>query len=145
MTKFKALDPQEARKIEEKAVEEYSPKIEKKAEKTPINGKQQPILTLTSIFPFKLFPDKLLIFDDRITIIKKLGPGMEQVRHIHLKEIAQTEADCGPIFGHLHIIPKLRTEEVMTIDRISRAKALEARELIESLIDKPLDIKESVF
>ncbi len=146
MAKFTALDPDEARKIEKKAFEQFAPELEKKPEKEkPKLTKETPLFAVKSIFPFQLFPDELLVYKDKVTLITRLGPGMEKIRHLHLKEIAQLEADCGPIFGHLHIIPKLRTEETMLIDRLSRKQALEAREFIENLIDKPLEIKESTF
>ncbi len=146
MTKFSALDPEEARKIEKKALEQFAPGLEKELEKEKaIPTKVQPLFIVKSIFPFQLFPDELQIYKDKVTLITRLGPGMEKIRHLHLQEIAQLEADCGPIFGHLHIIPKLRTEETMLIDRLSRKQALEAREFIEDLIDKPKEIKESTF
>lgn len=141
MTKYVALDPEQARKIEEEAVRKFAPK-------EPIKNtqaKQEPIYVAKAIFPFQLFPDELQVFPDKVTLITRLGPGMEKIRHMHIQEIAQLEADCGPIFGHLHVIPKLRTEEPMLIERISRKKALEVRDFIEDLLDKPPEIKESTF
>lgn len=146
MDKFETLDPKEAKRIEEEAVAKFSPKKDKKiSQNYKPDGKEEPVFKLKSVFPFKLFPDELLIFKERITLVKNYGPGMVQVRHMHINEIAQVEADCGPIFGHLHVIPKLRTEEVMTIERVARKKVLEARDVIENLLDKPIEIKESVF
>lgn len=141
MTQYVSLDPEQARKIEEEAVKKFTSQVATKE----LPKKPGPIYTAKAIFPFQLFPDELQVFPDKVTLITRLGPGMEKIRHLHLHEIAQLEADCGPIFGHLHIIPKLRTEEAMLIDRLSRKQALEARDFIEELLDKPIEIKESTF
>ncbi len=141
MTKYIALDPDQARKIEEAAVKKFTPSVPEKK----VSTKPEPIFTVKAIFPFQFFPDELQVFPDKVTLITRLGPGMEKIRQMHLHEIAELEADCGPVFGHLHIIPKLRTEEPMLIDRLSRKKALEARDFIENLLDNPPEIKESTF
>jgi len=141
MTKFAVLEPEQAKKIEEEAVKKFISSVETKE----TAKKPEPIFVVKAIFPFQLFPDELQVYKDKVTLINRLGPGMEKIRHLHLQEIAQLEADCGPIFGHLHIIPKLRTEEAMLIERLSRRKALEARDFIEELIDKPPEIQESTF
>lgn len=141
MTKFVALDPEQARQIEKEALNKFASPVQSNS----IPKKAEPLYVAKAIFPFQLFPDELQVYKDKVTLITRLGPGMEKIRHMHLHEIAQLEADCGPIFGHLHIIPKLRTEETMLIDRLSRKKALEARDFIEDLVDKPIEIKESTF
>lgn len=146
MDKFETLDPKEAKRLEDEAVAKFTP-VDKQKPKVEVSSKQkeEPIFKARSVFPFELFPDELLVFKNRLTLVKNLGPGMTQVRHMHLHEIAQVEADCGPIFGHLHVIPKLRTEEPLTIERLWRKKTLEARDFIENLMDKPPEINESTF
>lgn len=133
MTKFEPLSPQEARKIEVEAVAKFlkKPLVEKKPKLDP-----DEIAHIKSIFPFQLFPDELIIKRETITFISNLGPGMKQSRTIHFDDIAQVEADLGPIFAHLHIIPKLRTEEQIIIDRISRKDALATEKLVEEMIEK---------
>jgi hypothetical protein len=132
MTKFEPLSPQEARKIEAEAVTKFMGKtpVEKKPKLAP--GE---IAHIKAIFPFQLFPDELIIKRETVTFINRLGPGMKQSRTIHFDDIAQVEADLGPIFAHLHIIPKLRTEEQMIIDRISRKDALATEKLVEEIIE----------
>jgi len=141
MTKFVALEPEQVRKIEAEAINKFtSTLVTKKVPKKP-----EPIYVAKAIFPFQLFPDELQVYKDKVTLITRLGPRMEKTRNLHLHEIAQLEADCGPFFGHLHIIPKLRTEEAMLIDRLSRKQALEVKDFIEDLLDNPPEIHESTF
>ncbi|MEX0617082.1 MAG: hypothetical protein WD231_04735 [Candidatus Woykebacteria bacterium] len=133
MAKFESLSSKEAKELEEEAVEHYKEKVPKKIRQTY----QEPdiIHKVKSMFPFQLFPDELLIKKDKITLVNNVGPGMRRMRDLHLHDIAQVEADVGPLFGHLHVIPKLRTEEPLLIDRISRKEALQTRKIIEDLIE----------
>ena len=132
MSRFQSLTPDEARKIEEGALESYKGKVPKKVRETY----QEPdvIHKVKSTFPFQIFPDELIIRKHKITLINRIGPRMSQVRDMHVPDIAQVEADVGPVFGHLHVIPKLRTEDPIIIDRLTRKEALMAREIIEDLI-----------
>lgn len=131
MTKYEPLDPEEAKKIEKEAVERYL------AENNGRKPKLAPgvLCHVKSIFPFQLFPDELTVRAETITLISRLGPGMQQSRTIHFDDVAQVEADCGPFFGHIHIYPKLRTETPLLIERLSRKDTLETEKLIEELIE----------
>ena len=131
MTKYEPLDPAEAKRIEKEAVERYLAQTGEVKSKLPLGV----LAHVKSIFPFKLFPDELIVKTETITLISRLGPGMQQSRTIHFDDVAQVEADCGPIFGHLHIFPKLRTEAPMLIERISRKDALSTERLIEEIIE----------
>jgi hypothetical protein len=130
MGKFETLTPQRARTLEEEAV--------KAAEFSFSNNKLYKdldiILIIKSIFPFELFPDELIIRKERVTLINRTLPRVTMVRDMHMHDIAQAEADCGPVFGHLHVYPKLRTEEPLLIERVKRKDVLKAREIIESFI-----------
>jgi len=131
MQKFETLTPTEAKEIEEKAVRNFT-------EKRTVNptSDSDVILQVKSVFPLQLFPDELIVHKNKVTLINRTGPQMSQIRDMHLHDIAQVEADCGPFFGHLHVYPKLRTEEPLLIDRLSRDDTLKAREVIENMIEE---------
>lgn len=134
MGRFQTLTPTEAKIIEEKAVKAYdtsaSTNVRSKYDDPEI------ILKIKSVFPFELFPDELIIKKDKVTLVNRTLPGTSMVRDMHIHDIAQAEADCGPIFGHLHVYPNLRTEQPLLIERLLRKDALAAREIIEDLITR---------
>ncbi len=132
MGRFQTLTPQQARTIEDNAIKAFTFTNAKKEEK--VNEDPEIVLKIKSVFPFELFPDELIIKKDRVTLINRTLPGTNMVRDMHVHDIAQAEADCGPIFGHLHVYSKLRTEVPLLIERLKRKDALAAREIIESLI-----------
>ncbi len=140
MAKFETLTGAQAKRIEEEALKPFFSEIKKSEKK-----EGELLFKAKSIFPFQLFPDELFVYPDRITLITRVGPRMSQMRDMHLHDIAQVEADTGPVFGHLHIYPKLRTEEPFLIDRLSRSEALKAREVIESMLTQELPAKESTY
>ncbi len=132
MGKFETLSPTEARILENEAIKDYDSPIPTKTQETY----EDPdiILTIKSIFPFELFPDELIIRKDKVTLINRTLPRFTMIRDMHMHDIAQAEADCGPIFGHLHVYPKLRTEEPLLIERVKRKDVLRAREIIEDYL-----------
>lgn len=130
MGRFETLTPQRARTIEEEAVQAAKFSFSD----TKLYKDRDIILIIKSVFPFELFPDELIIKKDRVTLINRTLPRVNMIRDMHMHDIAQAEADCGPIFGHLHVYPKLRTEEPLLIERVKRKDVLRAREIIESFI-----------
>lgn len=132
MTKFETLTPQQGRIIEDRAVKAFADTLPTKVRETYRDP--DVILKIKSVFPFELFPDELIIRGDKITLINRTLPGTNMIRDMHMHDIAQAEADCGPIFGHLHVYSKLRTEIPMLIERVRRKDVLKAREVIESLL-----------
>ena len=130
MSKLEPLKPEEARRLEKEAVQKYVSKPGNS--KKPLPGV---LLRVRSMFPFQLFPDELIIKMDTITFVRRMGPGMSQEKTLHFDDVAQVEVGLGPIFAHLHVYPKLRTEEEFLIDRISRKDALAAEKMIEDKIE----------
>ncbi|MEX0617081.1 MAG: hypothetical protein WD231_04730 [Candidatus Woykebacteria bacterium] len=136
MGRFQALTPQEAKMIEDQAVRAYDNGVYSLP-----NGQGRPngagiIFMVRSVFPFQLFPDEMIIFADRVKLITKTLPASDMTIEMHIHDVAQVEADCGPIFGQLQVYPKLRTEEPLVITRIFRKDALAAREILEELITR---------
>lgn len=132
MGRFETLTPQQARIIEERAVKSFANTIPTKTRETYKDP--DVFLKIKSVFPFDLFPDELIIKRDKVTLINRTLPGTNMIRDMHMHDIAQAEADCGPIFGHLHVYSKLRTETPLLIERVRRKDVLKAREIIESLL-----------
>lgn len=132
MGRFQTLTPQQAREIEQNAIQAFTLTKVKKEEK--MYEDSEVVLKIKSVFPFELFPDEMIIKTDKVTLVNRTLPGTSMVRDMHMHDIAQAEADCGPVFAHLHVYSKLRTEEPLLIERVKRKDALEARELIEDLI-----------
>ncbi|HEY4694642.1 MAG TPA: hypothetical protein VIH52_01625 [Candidatus Nanoarchaeia archaeon] len=132
MVKFEPLTSEEAKRIEQEALEKYYRATSEGKKPKLAEGE---LAHIKSIFPFHLFPDELIIRPETVTYIIRWGPGMHQSTTIHFDDIAQVAADVGPFLGQLRIIPKLRTEEPLIIEKISRKNALALEKLIEGMIE----------
>ena len=137
MGMFATLTPTEAKMIEEQAVKAYEAGVNFVPDgNLRPSGSDTPdiIFRVRSVFPFQLFPDEMIIFRDRVRLITRTLPAADMVIDMHIHDVAQVEADVGPIFGQLQVYPKLRTEEALLITRLFRKDALAAREILEDLI-----------
>lgn len=135
--KFQSLTPEGAHKLEEEAIEIYKGKIPRKARKT--YTEPGIIHKVKSMFPFQLFPDELIITKEKVTLLNNVLPGMRVVLDLPIEDVAQVEADCGPVFAELYVYPRLRNQETLHITRLSRKEALAAQRIIESMIKKTTD------
>jgi hypothetical protein len=136
MGRFQTLTPQEGRIIEEQAVRTYGNNDFFSPNGNSNHNGLEMVFKVRSVFPFQLFPDELIVFKDRVRLITRLLPAADMVIEMHMHDVAQVEADVGPIFGQLQVYPKLRTEESLLITRLFRKDALAAREILEELIKR---------
>lgn len=139
MGHFESLSPEKARMIEEEAIEKYKTKIPRKDRKT--YTEPGTLHRVKSIFPLQLFPDELIVTKEKVTHLRNMGPGMREVIDIPLNDVVQVEADVGPIFGHVHVHPKMRKQEDILITRVWKKDALAIQRIIESLIKRPPEEK----
>jgi hypothetical protein len=56
-----------------------------------------------SIFPFMLFPDRLIVEEKRVVWINRMGPWLTKACSVMATDISNVEASHGPFFGHLHV------------------------------------------
>lgn len=108
--------------------------------------KNRLLLKITSVFPLDLFPNELLIDENKISVFTKKFFFTEDIRCITYKDIQSIEIFAGPFFASLYIrvfgIPNDRIE----IKNVFRPQALRARRLIQGLMEaSKADIDLSLF
>jgi len=86
-----------------------------------------------SMFPFMLFPDELIVEENRVIWKNWQGPGMTSVISIMATDISNVQASHGPIFGHIHVGSLVGGPEIL-VEKLSRKDAVRARALIEGII-----------
>jgi len=86
-----------------------------------------------SMFPFMLFPDELIVEENRVIWKNWLGPGMTSVISIMATDISNVQASHGPFFGHLHVGSLVGGPEIL-VEKLSRKDVVKARALIEGII-----------
>jgi len=102
-------------------------------ETTELEKKSRVLGRFRSMFPFTLFPDELIVEENRVIWKNWLGPGMTSVTSIMATDISNVQASHGPFFGHIHIGSLVGGPEIL-MEKLSRADAVKARALIEGII-----------
>lgn len=87
-----------------------------------------------SIFPLDFFPDELIVEENRVIWIKRMGPKMCKVLSFLPSEITKIKADVGPLLGHLHV-DTFGTQQDILMKNLSRSNTLLARALIAGLVE----------
>ena len=92
------------------------------------------LLTISTVFPFTLFPDKLIITESKINLISQIFFFSKQVRSVLIKDIATVQAETSLLFGKLSIIDKNSKAPPTILTFLKNKDALEARRIIQGLI-----------
>lgn len=104
--------------------------------------KPQPTLSLdeqsrvlgefSQVFPFSLFPDKLIIEELRVIWIKRMLPWASAIITIMATDIACVNASRGPFFGHVDIKSVTGGPEIL-VDSLWGRDAYKVRNLVEGI------------
>lgn len=92
------------------------------------------LLTVSTAFPFTLFPDKIIITEEKVSLVSQLFFFSKQVRSILIKDIATVQAETSLFFGKLTIIDKNYQALPIIVAFLKRDEALEARRVLQGLI-----------
>lgn len=92
------------------------------------------LFEIRSIFPFDFFPDRVIITEEKVSVIQKNFFFSETVRSVLSKDIASVSCDTNLIFAKLLIIDRLFTHSPIIIRFLRKRDALKARRLIQGMI-----------
>lgn len=132
------LDPLLAKKLEEKAVKQFSEKnsASSKPKKSTPNQEYEHSRVLgkfKSAFPFEIFPDELIISERRVIWIHHEGPWLTRVISVLHQDMADIEVSSGPFIGHLHVRNFTGGEEII-MEHMWKKDLQRSRDLLESLM-----------
>lgn len=68
-----------------------------------LTGSRKTLFEATTVFPFTLFPDTVIIDREKITITHRVFFQVAEVVSIAIDDILNVTADVGPFFGSLKI------------------------------------------
>jgi len=85
------------------------------------------------VFPFTLFPDDLVIEENRIVWINNKGPWTKEIISTMATDIASIDSSTGPIMGHIHVRSLTGGPEIV-LDKLPKNDVLKARFLIEGVV-----------
>ncbi|MEX2027999.1 MAG: hypothetical protein WD988_00685 [Candidatus Curtissbacteria bacterium] len=100
-----------------------------------LRTKSREIARFQQVFPLTIFPDKIVIEEQRIVLIRNNGPWTDQVITIMDTDIACVNASTGPLFGQVHVKSLTGGPEIF-LDKLFKHDVYKTRGLIEGIVLK---------
>lgn len=95
---------------------------------------QVALFSISTVFPFRLFPTKLSVDKKKVDISAGVFFGSKQIQSMLIADIDSVVVDTSAFFAKLTIRDKLAMHSPITIDYLQKEEALKMRRLIEGLI-----------
>lgn len=94
------------------------------------------LLTISSVFPFELFPDVLIIDENKVGIIHRNSWFSEHVHSVFIEDVTEVSVEKNMFLATLRVVDgrNLRFPLEYVIRKLNIREALEARKLIEGLV-----------
>lgn len=127
----------------EEAVKNYSKKIDtdKRRLNVMMSKSNRIIISISSLFPWDLFPDTLNIEETRITVIQR-QLFSSQVHSVNIKDISNIFIDMDLFLAAITIVSNTFEENNIKIMKLRKKDAVLARRIIEGLrvfMEKDID------
>lgn len=95
---------------------------------------KEPLVIIETTFPFDLFPDKVVVDQERASIITKDIFGTEKIDSVLIANITDVEIRSGPFFSELSVIDKNIPNLPFRVNYLKKDEAFRIRRVIEGLM-----------
>ena len=100
-----------------------------------IASAQEPLVTATTVFPFTLFPDTIVIDRTKFTVTHRTFFRAAEVMSIRIEDILNITADVGPLFGSIKIATRFfDTQKPYAVRYFWRNDALRIKRIMQGYI-----------
>lgn len=123
--------------LNKRPIVEKNPKeIKHNSEKfeTLVDKSSQVLFRAQTVFPFRFFPDMLIIDENKVNIIHGMFFASEEIQSILIHNIKDVIADTSIIFASLKILPDGFNENWVELHYLWRNDAIRARRIIAGLL-----------
>jgi hypothetical protein len=114
-----------------------SKESDKKEEQKLINLSEKSaknICELSTVFPFNLFPNTVIIDMTKVTFIYNPFYATEYVKSVGISDILDVEVQTGLLWATLTVVDRRFPDQPFAIEHLDNQGALKARRIIEGLI-----------
>jgi hypothetical protein len=94
-------------------------------------GAHDILLTATTVFPFVLFPDTISMDRQQLTIVHRSFFSTANTISVRIEDVLNIESNVGPFFGSIHIFSKFFTNDIKSINFLSRVDTLTIQRLVQ--------------
>lgn len=92
------------------------------------------LVDIKSVFPFDFFPDRLLVNQRQVSVIKMVFWASYYSTTIPIENIQQVTVETNPFFGSLIISEKWAPTKRIKINYLKKNEAYDAKKIIQELM-----------
>lgn len=92
------------------------------------------IIDIKTVFPFKIFPDRIIIDEKKVNIIRMIFFYSYYSSTIPIENIQEVTVESNPFFGSLVISEKWEPGKYLKIKYLKRQEAIDAKSVIQELM-----------
>jgi hypothetical protein len=100
-----------------------------------IRESQDIVFTLTTVFPFVLFTDKVVIRLNHIDVVRGVFFWSAITTRVEIADIRQVTVSYNPFFATMEITPQGPLEHVFRISFLWRGQTMKAKRIIAGLME----------
>ena len=100
-----------------------------------IGNSQETLMKATTVFPFTLFPDTVIIDREKISIANRFFFRVAEVVSMRIEDVLNITADVGPIFGSISILTRFfDPDKPYTVNYLRRGDALRLKRILQGYV-----------
>lgn len=100
-----------------------------------ITGSHQALVTATTVFPFTLFPDTVIVDREKFTVTHRVFFRVAEVMTIRVEDILNVTADVGPFFGSLKILTRFfDPDKPYSVNFLWRSDTLRIKRILQGYV-----------
>jgi hypothetical protein len=100
-----------------------------------IRVSHEPLISATTVFPFTLFPDTVVVDREKLTVAHRIFFQVAEVLSIRIEDILNVTADVGPFFGSIKISTRFFDKsKPYNVNFLWREDALKIKRIMQGYI-----------
>lgn len=100
-----------------------------------ISSSHEILISATTVFPFTLFPDTVVLDRSKLTIAHREFFWTGEVMSIRIEDILNVTVDTGPFFGSLKIFTRFfSVDKPYTVSFLYRRDALKIKRILQGYV-----------
>src|SRR5688572_4826046 len=99
-----------------------------------IGHSKDTIFKATTVFPFNLFPNTIVIDREKVTIINRIFFKVSEVVSLRIHDVLNVMADVGPFFGSIRIQTRYFDQSGYSITYLKRRDALKLNRILQGYV-----------
>lgn len=99
-----------------------------------LNEDTQVLFSVSTVFPFDLFPTKVVVYSKKVDIIDRIFFASTEIKSILINDILEVEVQTTPFFSSMTIVSRMPMMPTQKISTLKTSDALKLRSILQGLL-----------